>query len=371
MQIRRKPAQRKRPLPCFSWMLVAFLLLILICSWLFVPFFVLYSASNEQSFNLKIPFQPKEIPHKNSDHSVVRPGSDLLCSEVKHKIVEGEWIDPNEGKVWARETVTFPNFFISLHAQEYDPVRWRIMDEGKYYEDEVHGHFVSILEQAPRSFVLDVGANIGYYTLLSASLGHNVIAFEPNPANILRLCDSLKLNDFLDTSEIHIFQNAVSNVHGEVMMLHSPRNPGQAYIKPLQEGEEDEKVDIHKARTTVVTLDKVAEEQGWFDRPDFKIKVMKVDVEGKEPLVFLGSPKLLKSGIVENILTEGRRFGRANIRESFEVLFEAGYCVKEPIIPIDPKATPKAKASAVCDWYIESLGKNSQKVRDMWWVREG
>lgn len=296
---------------------------------------------------------------------IVRPGTDLLCPQAKEKVIQKEWVDPNEGKVWARETITHPHFYITLHAEEYDPVRWRIMDEGKYYEDEVHQRFVDILENAPPSYVLDVGANIGYYTLLSASLGHNVISFEPNPANVLRLCDSLRLNGFMENPEIHIFQNAVSDVHGEEMMLLSPRNPGQAFLRPLTK---DQETDSHKAKTMVVMLDKVAEQQGWFERPDFKIKLMKVDVEGKEPQVFLGSPKLLKSGIVENILTEGRRFGRDNIHESFVVLFDSGYTVKEPEIPITGK-TAKEKTKSVCDWYLEKLGSNSMAVRDMWWVR--
>jgi FkbM family methyltransferase len=296
---------------------------------------------------------------------IVRPGTDMQCRKAKEKLLNKEWVDPNEGKVWARETITYPHFYISLHAEEYDPVRWRIMNEGKYYEEAVHARFLQILENVSSSYVLDIGANIGYYTLLSASLGHKVISFEPNPANVLRLCDSLRLNGFVETPEIHIFQNAVSDVHGEEMMLHSPRNPGQAYLRPLVEAEE---TDAHKAKTMVVMLDKVAEQQGWFERPGFQIKLMKVDVEGKEPQVILGSPKLLKSGIVEHILTEGRRFGRGNIRDSFAILFEAGYTVKEPQIPITG-ATPKEKAAFVCDWYLKKLGGNSMVVEDMWWIR--
>lgn len=313
--------------------------------------------------------QPISTTASNSlKNSIVRKGTDLTCAEAKRRVQTDVWPDPNEGKIYARETITTPHFRISLHEQTYDPVRWRIMEEGKYYEDEVHQRFVDILEHTEPSFVLDVGANIGYYTLLSASLGHNVIAFEPNPANVLRLCDSLRLNDFSNgTPEIHIFQNAVSNVHGEEMMLHSPKNPGQAFLKPM-EGQ-DEETNDHKAKTTVISLDKLAEEQGWFDNADFHIKLLKVDVEGKEPQVFLGAPKLLKSGLVEHILTEGRRFGRTNIQDSFVVLFEAGYTIKEPRIPIDSQlSSAREKAKAVCDWWLNKLGSNSQMVRDMWWV---
>lgn len=306
--------------------------------------------------------------HMANRESIVKVGTDLTCMEARQNVVDGIWPDPNEGRIWARQTITYPHFRISLHAQEYDPVRWRIMEEGKYYEDDVHERFVSILKDEPSSYVLDVGANIGYYTLLSASLGHNLISFEPNPANVLRLCDSLRLNDFnLGDPEIHIFQNAVSDVHGEEMMLHSPKNPGQAFLKPIENAKEE--TNDHKAKTTVIMLDKLAEEQGWLSNPKFQIKLFKIDVEGKEPQVVLGAPKLLKSGKIENILTEGRRFGRTNIQDSFVVLFDAGYTVKEPEIPIPKNKGPKDKAKFVCDWYLEQLGANSQKVRDMWWVR--
>eukprot|EP00546_Thalassionema_frauenfeldii_P015099 CAMPEP_0178917060 /NCGR_PEP_ID=MMETSP0786-20121207/13025_1 /TAXON_ID=186022 /ORGANISM="Thalassionema frauenfeldii, Strain CCMP 1798" /LENGTH=370 /DNA_ID=CAMNT_0020590545 /DNA_START=220 /DNA_END=1329 /DNA_ORIENTATION=- len=370
MQIRRKKASQaelvSRLLQIYSGWIFGFFLLgvfaFLLTQSSDVREAELDTVAQQLRINSSYSSNTKDFLGKN-DFPLVVPGSDLRCSEAKSKVVNGEWLDPNKGRVFAREIVTYPHFYISLHAEDYDPVRWRIMEEGKYYEDEVHDRFVSILDKVPPSHVLDVGANIGYYTLLSASLGHKVVSFEPNPANILRLCDSLNLNNFVDHPEIHIFQNAVSNVHGEEMMLHAPRNPGQAFLKPV-EGEEE--TDDHKAKTIVVMLDKVAEEQGWLHRPDFKIKLLKIDVEGKEPQIVLGAPKLLKSGIVENILTEGRRFGRENIQESFVVLFDTGYTVKEPSIPLDSTASAKEKAKAVCDWYLEKLGPNSMAVRDMW-----
>ena len=132
-------------------------------------------------------------------------------------------------------------------------------------KQEVHERFVKILTNAPTSVVVDVGANIGYYTLLSAALGHAVVSFEPNPANILRICDSLRLNDYRD--HVHVFQNAVSDETGE-MRLFVPHNPGAATIKKM-----DEKIEAdadHQAITKVVTLDTFAQEQGWFDRKDFE-----------------------------------------------------------------------------------------------------
>lgn len=229
---------------------------------------------------------------------------------------------------------------------------------------------MEILENHPRSYVVDVGANIGYYTLLSLALGHNLISFEPNPGNILRLCDSLRLNDWTQ-NDVHIFQHAVSNEHGAEMMLHAPRNPGQAFLKPLDsDGAKDVDTNEHQAKTTLVSLDKFAQEQGWFDRNnDFEITLLKVDVEGKEPQVIMGAPRLLASGLVKNVLTEGRRFGRKNLFDSLVVLFEAGFTLKDPSIP--PKgSTPKEHAQGVVQYYKEKLGDNSMKTQDLWWVKE-
>lgn len=297
--------------------------------------------------------------------SMIRPGFSLSCDEIKQKVATNEWSDPNQGKIYARETITLPHFRVAVHSEDYDPVRWKtIFLEGKYYEDEVHARFVKILEKEPRSNVVDVGANIGYYTLLSAALGHNVVSFEPNPANILRLCDSLRLNDY---DHVNIFQNAVSDQEGE-MTLFVPKNPGQAFLKGL-----DEKVDAdkdHQAKTKVVTLDAFAHEQGWFDRKnDSVITLLKIDVEGKDPAVVLGASRLLKSGIVKHVLTEARRFGRQNLFDSFVTLFEAGFTLKEPVV-VMKGTTPKEHAQSVVDYYQAKFGKNSMRTADLWWTRE-
>ncbi len=50
----------------------------------------------------------------------------------------------------------------------------------------------------PESYFADVGANIGQYTLYAASLGHQVRAYEPQPANYQALLRNIGLNKFHD-----------------------------------------------------------------------------------------------------------------------------------------------------------------------------
>jgi len=63
----------------------------------------------------------------------------------------------------------------------------------------------AIIEDLPTdSLVVDIGANVGWHTLLALSLGHTVIAFEPMPANVKLLKHSLCLNPGLgDNLELH------------------------------------------------------------------------------------------------------------------------------------------------------------------------
>ena len=66
-------------------------------------------------------------------------------------------------------------------------------------------------EIQPGDTVLDLGANIGYFTLLFAKLvGNNgiVFAFEPEPQNIALLTKNIKINNY---KNVTLVPKAVSN----------------------------------------------------------------------------------------------------------------------------------------------------------------
>ena len=76
-----------------------------------------------------------------------------------------------------------------------------------------NGNFELVLKNALLSklrtgmTVLDIGANIGYYTVLMASrVGKNgrVIAFEPNPVIYNELIDNIALNGFNNVQTLHM-----------------------------------------------------------------------------------------------------------------------------------------------------------------------
>jgi FkbM family methyltransferase len=62
--------------------------------------------------------------------------------------------------------------------------------------------------------VVDIGANIGYYTLIAAKLvGKSgiVYVFEPMPSNYECLCKNIEVNGY---TNVVLIQKAVSNKYG-------------------------------------------------------------------------------------------------------------------------------------------------------------
>jgi FkbM family methyltransferase len=122
----------------------------------------------------------------------------------------------------------------------------------------------------PGMGVLDVGANIGYFTLLAASLvgsEGSVYAFEPSPANAKMLCASQKANRF---DNIVIVQAAATDQPG--LLKYFPELTNGSVASLAAESPQD----IFSAETVPgVRLDDNLP-------PEVRIDFMKMDVEGYE-----------------------------------------------------------------------------------------
>jgi FkbM family methyltransferase len=261
------------------------------------------------------------------------------CADVFQLVDTNTWTDPNHGTIFARKLVSWPSFYVSVHNRRYDHVRWNsIYRKGAYYESDVHDRFVDILMQPSSSdqhrVVIDVGMNIGYYTLLSAALGvDGIVAFEINPTNVVRMCESLRLNKF--ENQVSIIRRGVSNVDGTQLHFHVPSNPGEAsmitdneIVTTVETKTSVADLKHDPSTVTTITLDAFAQNNGWFSSnvaKNFSIPILKIDVEGLEPQVLLGASQLLQSGLVKNVLTEFRHLNRAVSQQAFQLLFTAGY----------------------------------------------
>lgn len=142
----------------------------------------------------------------------------------------------------------------------------------------------------PGQKVLDVGANIGFYTCMFAqSVGPSgrVIAFEPTPSTFTALQRNVRLNGFQDRVECHCC--ALSDTTGTASMNTFPEG-GDVYnslgtVQSLGGSKRTEVIDVD-----TVTLDRSVEEM------DFPNGVfIKIDVEGFEQQVIRGGANFLKT----------------------------------------------------------------------------
>jgi len=145
----------------------------------------------------------------------------------------------------------------------------------------------------PGMVVADLGANLGYFTLLMADLvgpGGQVHAFEPNPALLRRLRRNIAVNGFADRCAVHDL--ALTDVTDARVAFHvPPENPGGGAITRHQHPIETGALEIATAR-----LDS---RDCWH-----RIELMKIDVEGAEELAWRGAQGLLTGDRLRTVLME-------------------------------------------------------------------
>lgn len=151
----------------------------------------------------------------------------------------------------------------------------------------------------PGDRFLDIGANVGIYTLLAASIvgedGH-IDAFEPNNSTRQRLMEILRLNGLTDSVTVHSV--AVADVAGSADFGYSD-DDCQSRLRST--------VDSVSSGTQVQTvrLDEYLSEH--------RFALAKMDIEGGEPLALRGAENMLAAGNPPAMLIEmagySKRFG--------------------------------------------------------------
>ena len=129
----------------------------------------------------------------------------------------------------------------------------------------------------PKDVFLDVGANIGVYTLLAVSqVGDEgkVLAFEPGPAALERLRENISLNSI---TAVSVYPCALGEVAGVADFLSSCDTTNRIRTQ--------EDADQPVIQTQVKRLD---------DLVAVPCALGKMDVEGAEPLALRGAVRLLK-----------------------------------------------------------------------------
>jgi FkbM family methyltransferase len=164
------------------------------------------------------------------------------------------------------------------HSNQRPSLTVRALALGSYEPSVVQAMRVHCFEGAT---VLDVGAHLGYYTLLAAKLIGNtgqVWAFEPDPDNRDLLMRNIHVNQMED--RVRVVGAALGSTTGAANLHRAKNDSGGSTVSVVAAALDDVQVEI-------TTLDAWAASRNW---P--VVDIVKIDVEGAEPDVLRGMSRL-------------------------------------------------------------------------------
>ena len=130
---------------------------------------------------------------------------------------------------------------------------------------------------------LDIGANIGIYTLLAASKIKSgcIYSFEALPTNYLRLEENIRLNNLTQVKPLSI---AIADSVGSVTISNNTKSDSTAFITTNTTNTTAESLQIPSS-----TLDNLLQNENLNH-----LTLAKMDIEGAEILAFKGATSLLQ-----------------------------------------------------------------------------
>lgn len=180
-------------------------------------------------------------------------------------------------------TAVEDRFGIRFRFKTEDDVGRKIFKRGTY-DAEVSDYLMINLHFEPEDVSLDIGANIGWYSLLLHRLmptSGTIYSFEPDPLNFQLLGENVHLNQ---ADNIVSVNKALSNERDEMKLYrYENKNLGRHSLLAINSS------DYVNIETLI--LDDYLVEQG----VDFKkLKFAKIDIEGYEYFALQGAKKTLR-----------------------------------------------------------------------------
>ena len=186
------------------------------------------------------------------------------------------------------------------------------------WEPFVTHQFIKIANKA--STIVDVGGNIGYFSLQGAihsKPGVKIFVFEPDSVNFQSLTKTMKENTFNNVTceKVAIAQNS-----GEISLYISPDNLGDHRTFDSGDKRKSELVQV-------VSLD------DYFSDYPHSIDLLKIDIQGYEHFALIGAKKLLQKQRIKVILSElwpyGLELAGCDWRKYIELLERMGFSLWE------------------------------------------
>lgn len=247
-----------------------------------------------------------------------------------------------------------PQYGLKVKCKAADYLGRHLYKRG-IYEAELSDFLGTNIPLEAGEVFLDVGANIGWHSMLMARKYPNsqVFSFEPEPDNINLLQYNIQRNGL---SNVEVIPKAASFEEGEQKFyLYPDKNAGRHSLLPINKGK--------VITVPLTTLDHFIKERGLSPK---RIKLIKIDVEGYELNVLRGAKSLL--GTVPLILLEFSpefmRKGGINPKDLIDLLEEAHYLphlLKEgKLTPVSSELLPSLPLDQDVFWLLDTVAASPE-----------
>jgi FkbM family methyltransferase len=152
------------------------------------------------------------------------------------------------------------------------------------YEPKITEKFLDSIKEG--GVVCDVGAWIGYYSILAAKIADKVISIEPDETNYQRIKRNIDLNNLSNVTTLNI---AVGDRISRGVLEEGPHS----VLHKVVLGGKGKAIDIEP-------LDHIIKERLKVNR----VNMLIMDIEGSEYLALKGVQHLLSTGSIEKIICE-------------------------------------------------------------------
>lgn len=224
------------------------------------------------------------------------------------------WLKPTFVEIQGHKMFLDPKDSLRLSIFPYEPVETELVKR----------------EVKKGDIALNIGANIGYYTLILARLvgqEGKIYAFEPDPDNFALLTKNVEINNY---QNVILEEKAVSNRTGKGRLYLSKYNKGDHRVYDCYDGRGSIEIEVTR-------LD------DYFKGYNGKIDFIKLDVQGAEGGVIQGMLSLLEKTKNLKMLTEIwppglEKFG-TGFKKYLRLLLEYGfklYYINEEERKIEP-----------------------------------
>lgn len=199
-------------------------------------------------------------------------------------------------------------YMMYLDRQDFTISEQILKGEYEPFETEL---FCKIIK--PKYTIIDLGANIGYYTLLFSKLSYSgiVFAFEPSPRSYRILMKNIAANGFKKV--VHPFQHAIGDHRGKVNLFINEYNRGDNRIS--------RSFGVEGIEASIDTLDNIIPSTQ-------RIDLIKMDIQGAEVLALRGMQRIISDWhptIVSEFDPHFLKRAGTSAKEFFDILSSEGY----------------------------------------------